>query len=214
MTFQQFVDDASCPADEKPSNWDGFFTAVSPTQDHPAHNISWNDAALFCNWLSRKEGRTPCYQRTGKKEKDVYDEKKEHDAWQQVPEGTGYRLPTEAEWEYACRAGTTTDFSSGGDAELLRNYATFQVSRAAPCGTKLPNGWGLFDTHANVNEWCDDTDDTIGSPDGEQGSRRAYRGGSWDDSAMYCRSANSRTCARSLRFGILGFRLCLSPPNK
>ncbi len=209
--FQQFVDDASYPNEEKPEKWGDVDKAVSPTSDHPAQQVSWYDAVLYCNWLSRKEGRTPCYERTGKKEIDRYDKKKESDAWRLVPEGTGYRLPTEAESEYACRAGTTTAFSSGDDEKLLRNYATFLESREAPCASKLPNGWGLFDAHGNVEEWCDDT---IGSSDEEQGSDRAYRGGSWLVIAGFCRSAFRDRYVTSFRGLNLGFRVCLSPSDK
>ena len=118
--------------------------------------------------LAEPQGGTHALLRTdGKKEKVraiLSREEVEVDECRLVPSGTGYRLPTEAEWEYACRAGTTTDFACGADAELLRKYAVYAAEPApgpAPCGSKLPNGWGLFDMHGNVFEWCQDRFESI-----------------------------------------------------
>ncbi len=214
--FQRFVNDPNCPNGEKPEKREGVETEVASTPNDPAQHVSWYDAVLFCNWLSRIELRTPCYVRTGKKENDISDSTKEYDAWHQVPEGSGYRLSTEAEWEYACRAGTTTDFSSGGDDKLLRKYATIQESRVAPCASKLPNGWGLFDMHGNVEEWCDDfiTFDVGDIPFGTSRFKfRAVRGGNCTrDSEI--RSANRGDWPPHVRSASLGFRVCLSLSEK
>jgi formylglycine-generating enzyme required for sulfatase activity len=200
--FRRFYDDPQCPPEEKPAIMHQFDQADSEAnsadmRDHPQVSVNWYDTVLFCNWLSRKEGLEPCYERTGKKERI---QTKEYDAWQLIANGTGYRLPTEAEWEYACCAGTTTDFACGSDQELLRKYAVFQSSHSAPVGSKLPNGWGLFDMHGNPWEWCydwygaygaGDVSDPLGpSEPSVEASFRVNRGGSWFNVASACRSAS------------------------
>jgi formylglycine-generating enzyme required for sulfatase activity len=118
----------------------------------PRNGISWYLAAAYCNWLSRKEGLPECYEPN---ERGEYAEgmKIRADALQRA----GYRLPTEAEWEYACRAGAGTARFYGHDPDLLGRYAwyiTTSRDQAWPCGSLLPNDLGLFDMLGNVFEWC------------------------------------------------------------
>ena len=159
--FLAFVNDPNASADQKPEKWEGELKQYSPTDDCPVQQTNWFDAVLYCNWLSRKEGLSPCYQTSGKKLKlkNYDDTEYEAEDWQLQIEANGYRLPTEAEWEAACRARTTTGWSCGEDEVELRDFAVFDINsrnRTWPGGTKLPNGWGLFDTHGNVWEWCHD----------------------------------------------------------
>jgi formylglycine-generating enzyme required for sulfatase activity len=132
-----------------------------------------------------------------------------------------YRLPTEAEWEYACRTGTkTTRYSFADDASALKDHAWFKLNAydvgqkyAHQVGLKRPNAWGLYDMHGNVDEWCLDWygeygDAAVVDPVGpEEGSMRVYRGGSWSRAARYCESASRLRSSPSSDFYFLGFRI-------
>jgi serine/threonine protein kinase/formylglycine-generating enzyme required for sulfatase activity len=213
--FQQSISDANCPNREKPEEWPGADSRISPTQDHPVQEVNWYDAVLFCNWLSRKEGRAACYERTGKKERaKLGNSEYERDVWRVVADATGYRLPTEAEWEYACRAGTTTEYAGSADEETLRKYAVMLANRTASGGSNLPNVWGLSDMHGNVFEWCWDGYEKYDAkspavdPMGAAGvPGRVIRGGSWGHTARVAR-ASTRLDDRPLRRNFYqGFRV-------
>jgi formylglycine-generating enzyme required for sulfatase activity len=179
--------------------------------DLPVERVSWYEAVEFCNELSRQEGLDPCYSGSGSSILCDFT-------------ANGYRLPTEAEWEYACRAGTETDFYTGNmthsgssplDPALDRAgwYDGNSGSRTHPVGEKEPNAFGLYDMHGNVSEWCWDwygsyASSPAGDPRGPaSGSSRVLRSGSWDYIARYCRSAYRNTTNPVSRSYIFGFRL-------
>ena len=150
----------------------------------PVEQVRWSDAALFCNERSRKEGLTPCYDEISFACDFAAD---------------GYRLPTEAEWEYAARAGAPAGDDSGADAKSLKKHACFRDNsngKTALVGRKRPNPWGLYDLYGNVLEWCHDvygpnyySESPANDPRGPaQGEKRVLRGGAWDTSAEGCRS--------------------------
>ena len=170
--------------------------------DLPVHRVSWYDAIEFCNRLSERAGLRPCYARDGD---DV--------RWDR--EADGYRLPTEAEWEYAARAGTTTAYSFGDDPAELGEYAWYvdnAEQRVHPAGEKRPNPWGLHDVHGKVWEWCWDWHG--GYPSTPQrdpagagvGVGRVLRGGGYWDVAESLRSANRFRYRPSVRGVFIGFR--------
>ncbi len=173
----------------------------------PVVAVSWYDALMFCNWLSRQEGRDPCYAQEGKEKiRGVSDEIRECDAWKLIPGANGYRLPTEDEWEYACRARTTTAFSFGDNEDLLDRYAVFvKNAENGPelVGRRLCNAWGLFDMHGNVIEWCQDWY--------KEGSFRAVRDGCWGAPALFCRSAYRGGYPPDTRSNFVGFRVATGP---
>jgi formylglycine-generating enzyme required for sulfatase activity len=138
-----------------------------------------------------------------------------------------FRLPSEVEWEYTCRAGSTTSYCFGSNDSQLGNYAwlsTNSGSETHPVGQKSPNNWGLYDMHGNVWEWCADHwhSDYQGAPSdskawlsSDNSSSRLLRGGSWNDSSGSCRSANRGNNYPDYRFSNYGFRLACSiaPPR-
>lgn len=169
----------------------------------PANYVSWQDAVRFCNALSERTGLAPCYREV-------------KGGWSCDWAADGYRLPTEAEWEYACRAGTDTPWFWGGDADAARYYAWFSGisgSEPHPVGGLEPNPWGFQDMTGNVWEWCWDwyTDtydpaDTDNPRGAAQGRRRVLRGGSFGNVPGLLRSAVRLRDEPGLRFVRIGFR--------
>jgi formylglycine-generating enzyme required for sulfatase activity len=148
----------------------------------PAPWVRWYEAIGFCNALSHARGLRPCYVVSGRFSPTSAAGSV---AWDRTADG--YRLPTEAEWEYACRAGTGSKWSHGDDESTLGQYAWYRDNsnnRTQPVGQKRPNPWGLFDMHGNVDEWCYDAPRTYAAaaerdPMGDMTSnRRVLRGGS------------------------------------
>jgi formylglycine-generating enzyme required for sulfatase activity len=180
------------------------------TSRHPVESVSWREAIAFCNKLSEREGLGPCYRHDGGR----------------IESGYGYRLPTEAEWEYACRARTTTAFAFG--ASLSPAMANFDGSavyngsskganlrRTTPVGGYAPNRFGLYDMHGNVWEWCEDyynekfyIKSSENDPLCSSGAAgRVIRGGSWFSNPRDCRSADRYWHAPDYRSSFLGFRV-------
>ena len=138
--------------------------------------------------------------------------------WLTQKDSRPYRLPTEAEWEYACRAGTRTRYSYGYDEAGMEHHAWFEANSSAsthPVGQKRPNAWGLYDVHGNVYEWCSDgygayteASTPVDDPTGTTASvYRVYRGGCWYTPASQCRSAIRLRSQSRKRSGSLGFRV-------
>jgi formylglycine-generating enzyme required for sulfatase activity len=153
------------------------------SKDLPVEQVSWDDAVEFCDKLNAQES---------------------------LPSGYRYALPTEAQWEYACRAGTTTPFHFGSalngteaNCDGTWPYGTEikgpYLERTTVVGSYPPNAWGLYDMHGNVSEWCEDMYDA-------SGSSRVGRGGSWLLSASDCRAANRSWSDPGRRSNLLGFR--------
>jgi formylglycine-generating enzyme required for sulfatase activity len=166
--------------------------------NRPAECVSWDDVTSFCEKLTeleREAGR--------------------------LPAGMAYQLPTEAQWEYACRAGTTTAYAFGD--ELTAKDANFDdnVNETTDVGQYPANAWGFHDMHGNVSDWCADWFEedyptgNVANPTGPAGgSDRVLRGGSWPMSANFARSALRAGFGPASSYGTLGFRLSLRPASQ
>jgi serine/threonine protein kinase/formylglycine-generating enzyme required for sulfatase activity len=214
--FRTFLEDRDYPAEKKPGNWKDPQKRLKLSGEHPVNSVSWVDAVLFCNWLSYAEGRQPCYVRTSPGPEDRV-QKGPGEVWTCDFQADGYRLPTGAEWEHACRSMTTTAYSFGNDPKHLPSYAYFNLSSEGhswPGATKLPNAWGLFDMHGNVAEWCWDWHGKAASerskdPQGPiSGVDRLTRGGDYFNDAERTRSGRrSDRLAPTQHLPIVGFRV-------
>ncbi len=185
------------------------FTWQSPgyaaVDESAVTQVTWNDVCAFCNWLSERENLEPCYVADGQ------------GGWIASATSRAYRLPTEAQWEFACRGGTTTQFSFGDDPAKFGEYGWFSRSAGngmRPVGLLLPNPFGLFDMHGNVEEWCEDWYDVyLGkapatNPLGASaGTNRVLRGGAWNIRPSHSRSARRDPHSPSFRYSNSGFRV-------
>jgi formylglycine-generating enzyme required for sulfatase activity len=162
------------------------------TTRHPVEMVDWEEAMEFCRRLSAMPAERAA--------------------------GRVYRLPTEAEWEYACRAGTTTHWYSGDDEAQLVDIAWFRKNSEGtthPVGQRKPNAWGLYDMYGNVSQWCADwfgkdyyTHSSPSDPTGPPtGHTRVLRGGGWDNFPSICRSAFRNNSGPAGRHHLLGFRV-------
>jgi formylglycine-generating enzyme required for sulfatase activity len=199
------------------------------TSEFPVETVSWFDAIAFCNELSKLDGYEPYYKLTDVKR----DGESISSATVAIAGGNGYRLPTEAEWEYACRAGWYRSYNfgtynTGTQANLKPSThaggyggpPTWRApGRTTKTGSYPASGWNLYDMHGNVGEWCWDWYDkdyyarsTREDPQGpDKGTVRVVRGGSWMVSEESCRSASRLSVAPGERKDYIGFRIARTP---
>jgi formylglycine-generating enzyme required for sulfatase activity len=197
------------PVKKNGLNWRAPSYIVAPNS--AVTQVTWNDAVAFCNWLSELEKLQPCYRSDG------------GDGWTILPATNGYRLPSEAEWEYACRAGSTTMYSFGDDPSQIDDHAWYTQNMngntARTVGLKSANPFGLFDIHGNVQEWCNDmfdwkwyektpANDPLSTTTSMTGSVsvRVVRGGGSYSNTFDCRSASRSSSVPSYRY-YYGFRV-------
>ena len=165
--------------------------SVCKGDDLPVETVSWYDAVRFCNALSEHNGMSQCYRIVDTEQVE------------RIPGTDGFRLLTDAEWEYACRAGSGK--SRYGELDEIAWYKANAHGRPHPAGEKLPNQWGLYDMIGNVWEWCEDVYDAQA-----YGTYRIFRGGGWNDPERGCLATNRRRSHPTFAIDDLGFRVARS----
>ncbi len=185
------------------------------------YQVTFEEYDFFCEATGKEK---PFNSNVGRGKRPIvnvsWEDVTEYCEWRSQKEGKVYRLPTEAEWEYACRAGTTTEWSFGDDELELAQYAWFIGSDLKdfthPVGTKKPNPWGLYDMHGNVREWCEDVwannyevTPRNGSANKGTENRRVLRGGTWDGTSLGTSSSSRWVGDTDFYLDIIGFRLVL-----
>jgi formylglycine-generating enzyme required for sulfatase activity len=179
------------------------------TSKFPVERVSWFDCVEFCNKLSEREELKPYYELTVTRRKGT-DSKQIEEAEVKILGGNGYHLPTDAEWEHGCRAGTKTKYQGGENDEDLLDYAWFKdnsAGRTHPVGEKKPNAFGLYDMHGNVREWNEETLTNAMTVAPE----RVFRGGSWYASADNCAVSNRNRHGPAYRNHDYGLRVARVP---
>jgi formylglycine-generating enzyme required for sulfatase activity len=168
----------------------GATPSTFPGPEHPVEGVSWFDAVHCCNAISRLAGHAPCYSFAAESSLLAFD-----------PQADGYRLPTEAEWEYACRAGSTG--VRYGELDAIAWHKGNSGGSTQPVGRLQANAWGLHDLLGNVWEWCNDVYDPI-----VYGDYRIFRSGGWNDEARGVMVTNRRRSHPvAFRIDDLGFRV-------
>ena len=193
-------------------------SVVVEHEDCPVDSVTWFSAIEFCNKMSEAELLKPYYSLKAVRRRI---NNSIESANVSILGGDGYRLPTEAEWEYACRAGSITPWCFGDQVLDVGDYAWFydnSLLETHPVGRRKPNAWGLFDMHGNVMEWCYDwygesyylqcPDETENPAGPDTGAARVLRGGAWQFGAESTRCAYRNSSAPDAVAGVIGFRVC------